>query len=257
MQRRDIAKIGLAAATFCLSTSSAMAQNKMTQETELTQILTRLTDRDVPALVKMPVKTQWLVRITTLTALGDTIILPEYLLEALNAGLTVDEMHEAIMQTMAYAGIPAARRAELILLDVVKNQKLALPKPAGTVNDKNRFDEGLKVQTGIFGNRILEMHKNASTEERPVIVDLLTGFCFGDTYTRQVLPLKIRELLTFVTISALGGCDPQVRGHVDGNITMGTTRQELIECLTVMASLIGFPKTLNALAAVNAVTLKQ
>ena len=257
MQRRDIAKMGLAAATLSLGTATAMAQNKMTQETELTQILSRLTDRDVPALVKMPVKTQWFVRITTLTALGDTVVLPDYLIQASKAGLTTDEMHEAIMQTMAYVGIPTARRAELILLDVVKNQKLPLPKSAGTVNNKNRFDEGLKAQTGIFGNRILDMHKAARTEERPIMVDLLTGFCFGDTYTRQVLSLKMREFLTFVTIAALGGCDPQVRAHVGGNIAMGTTREELIDSLVVMAGLIGFPKTLNALAAVNAITLKQ
>ncbi|MDO4936777.1 MAG: carboxymuconolactone decarboxylase family protein [Sutterellaceae bacterium] len=257
MQRRDIAKMGLAAAATAIGTTSVMAQNKMTQETELTQILSRLTDRDVPAMVKMPVKTQWLVRLTTLTALGDTAVLPDYFLQASKAGLSTDEMQEAVMQTMAYVGIPIARRAELILLDVVKANNLPAPKPQGTVDDKTRFDDGLKAQTGIFGDAILTMHKNARAEERRIMVDLLTGFCFGDTYTRKTLSLKMRDFLTFVTIAALGGCDPQVKSHVGGNLNMGTTREELIEALVVMAGLIGFPKTLNALAAVNAVALKK
>lgn len=253
MQRRDFAKAGLVAAATVLGTTSTLAQNKMTQETELTQILSRLTERDVPAMVKLPVKTQWLIRITTLATLGDTAVLPGYLLDAYKAGLTVDEMQEAIMQTMAYVGIPTAKSAESILKTVIETHNLPSPKAQGTVTDKTRFDEGLKAQTSIFGNAILTMHKNARADERGLLVDLLTGFCFGDTYTRKTLSLKMREFLTFVTVSAIGGCDPQVRAHVGGNIAMGTGRQELIEALTVMVGLIGFPKTLNALAAVNAV----
>lgn len=253
MQRRDFAKLGIAAAAATLGTTSAMAADKMTEKTELTEILARLTDRDIPGFVKMPVKTQWLVRITTLTALGDDAVLPETLLAAAKAGVTTDEIEEAIVQTMAYAGIPAARKAEMILHEVIHANNLPEPKPAGVVDDKTRFDEGLKVQTGIFGNRILDMHKAACPEEKALMVDLLTGFCFGDTYTRKVLPLKLREMLTFVTIASLGGCDPQVKAHVGGNIAVGTARNELIECLVVMVPLIGFPKTLNALAAINAV----
>jgi 4-carboxymuconolactone decarboxylase len=52
-------------------------------------------------------------------------------------------------------------------------------------------------------------------------------------------------------LTALGGCDAQVRGHVAANLNVGNTRQDLISVLTVLLPFIGYPRTLNALAAVN------
>ena len=52
---------------------------------------------------------------------------------------------------------------------------------------------------------------------------------------------------------ALGGCDPQVKGHVAANLNLGNDRQTLISVITVLLPFIGYPRTLNALAAVNEV----
>lgn len=72
-------------------------------------------------------------------------------------------------------------------------------------------------------------------------------------YTRKGLDLKMRELLTFTVISALGGCEAQVKAHVQGNANVGNSKQNLIDALAMMLPYIGFPRTLNALACVNAV----
>lgn len=80
-----------------------------------------------------------------------------------------------------------------------------------------------------------------------------TLFCFGDMYTRGGLDLKTRELLTFCIISALGGCEAQVRAHAQGNANVGNSKQNLIDALAQMLPYIGFPRTLNALGCVNAV----
>lgn len=61
----------------------------------------------------------------------------------------------------------------------------------------------------------------------------------------------MRELLTFAMLAALGGCDPQVRGHVAANLNVGNTRQDLLGVLTVLVPFIGYLRALNALAAVN------
>ena len=81
--------------------------------------------------------------------------------------------------------------------------------------------------------------------------DLGGALLFGDTYTRTGLSLKEREFLTFVVISSIGGCQPQVKAHAAGNLAMGTTRKQLIDAIVVMLPFIGFPKSLNALAMVN------
>jgi 4-carboxymuconolactone decarboxylase len=57
------------------------------------------------------------------------------------------------------------------------------------------------------------------------IQDYLSSFCFGDFYTRGGLDLKTRELLTLCIVSALGGCESQVKAHVQGNQNVGMTRK--------------------------------
>ena len=64
----------------------------------------------------------------------------------------------------------------------------------------------------------------------------------------------MRELITFAMLAALGGCDPQVRSHVAANLNVGNDRQTLIGVIiTVLLPFIGYPRTLNALAAINEV----
>ena len=49
----------------------------------------------------------------------------------------------------------------------------------------------------------------------------------------------------------LGGCEPQLRAHTGGNLSVGNTRQDLIDTIMVAMPYIGFPRTLNALAVGN------
>ena len=52
---------------------------------------------------------------------------------------------------------------------------------------------------------------------------------------------------------ALGGCDPQVKGHIRGNLNVGNDRGRLIEVITQLLPFIGYPRTLNGINAVNEV----
>ena len=56
-------------------------------------------------------------------------------------------------------------------------------------------------------------------------------------------------------LAALGGADAQVRGHVAGNLNVGNDRARLLAVLTLLVPFIGYPRTLNALAAINELTL--
>ena len=93
--------------------------------------------------------------------------------------------------------------------------------------------------------------RDAAPAELKHIQDYLSANCFGDYYTRGGLNLKTRELLTFATLISLGGVDSQVRSHVQGNLNMGNGRQVLLDTVTVLLPYIGYPRSLNAIAAVN------
>jgi hypothetical protein len=58
----------------------------------------------------------------------------------------------------------------------------------------------------------------------------------------------------FSMLVALGGADAQVRGHVNGNLRVGNTRARLLAVLTALVRFIGYPRTLNGLAALNDIT---
>ncbi len=61
----------------------------------------------------------------------------------------------------------------------------------------------------------------------------------------------MRELLTFSMLAALGGCEPQLAGHVAGNLAVGNDRRVLVGTITQLLPFIGYPRTLNALRVVN------
>jgi 4-carboxymuconolactone decarboxylase len=66
------------------------------------------------------------------------------------------------------------------------------------------------------------------------------------------LNIKARELITFTVIAALGGCEGQLKSHTAANLREGASADDLIDTLVVCMPYNGFPRTLNALACVNA-----
>lgn len=52
-------------------------------------------------------------------------------------------------------------------------------------------------------------------------------------------------------LASLGGCEPQLAGHVAANLSLGNDRQVLVSTITQLLPFIGYPRTLNALRVVN------
>ena len=96
------------------------------------------------------------------------------------------------------------------------------------------------------------MNASAPADQKHINYNLSAN-CFGDFYTREGLDLKERELITFTAIIAMGGCEPQAKAHVTGNLAVGNTRQQLLDAVTIALPYIGYPKTLNAIAAINSI----
>ena len=99
-------------------------------------------------------------------------------------------------------------------------------------------------------DRIDVMYASAPDDELH-LQRFLSANCFGDHYTREGVDLPTRELLTFAMLVSLGGCEPQVRGHVSANLNVGNDRGVLIDVLTQLLPFIGYPRTLNGLRMVN------
>jgi 4-carboxymuconolactone decarboxylase len=190
----------------------------------------------------------------TLVVLATNQTLPQlkaHVHAALNVGLTPVEIKEAVYQCAPYIGFPKTFNALNEVNEVFKARNIALPiESQKTVDEDNRFQKGLDVQTEIFGDVIRKMQESAPSHQKH-IQEYLSAFCFGDFYTRGGLDLKTRELLTLCIISALGGAEGQVKAHVQGNKNVGNDKETVITALTHCLPYMGFPRTLNALACVN------
>ena len=78
--------------------------------------------------------------------------------------------------------------------------------PAGTTTDETRHDAGLAVQRAIFGAENIDKMNASAPADQKHINDYLSANCFGDYYTRKIMDVKERELITFTAIVTLGGC---------------------------------------------------
>lgn len=221
-----------------------------TNDPELAATMKRFVYGDIATQVKLPDRERQLVTIVTLATHQNRSLLRRNVEGALNIGVTPLEVREAIYQVTPYMGFARAFEALEIVNGVFKERGIALPlPPQATVTEDDRHEKGLEVRLGIYGDRIRQSMANASDDMKH-IQDDLSEFCFGDTYTRGTLDLKTRELLTVSVLVALG-TEPQMKGHIKGNIAVGNSRETIIAAITTALPYNGFPRTLNAMRCVN------
>ena len=189
--------------------------------------------------------------------LGSTIAsqaLSEYKIllgAALNVGVTPVEVKEILYQSVPYVGIAKVLDFIHATNEVLQSKGIKLPlEGQSTTSPETRYEEGLKVQKSIFGEMIDEMYKT-SPKGQLHIQRFLSANCFGDYYTRKGLEIKTRELLTFAMLISLGGTEPQVKGHIQGNVNVGNDKEKLMSVVTQLLPYIGYPRTLNAIKCLN------
>lgn len=171
---------------------------------------------------------------------------------ALAAGVTPVEVKEIVYQSVPYVGMAKARDFIDAANEVLTARGIDLPLPGqSTTTPENRAEAGVAVQTLIVGADRKAAMQAAAPADQQHIQHFLEANCFGDHYTRNGIDVPTRELLTFATLVSLGGCDPQVAGHVAANLNVGNTRAMLVDTLTQLLPFIGYPRTLNGLRIVN------
>ncbi len=170
---------------------------------------------------------------------------------ALNAGVMPIEAKEIVYQSVAYVGMARAFDFVHATNDVLASRRISLPLEGQSATDSNtRYDAGLAAQKSVFGARIDQMYER-SPKDQLHIQRFLSANCFGDYYTRTGLELSVRELITLSILIALGGVEAQVKGHIQGNLSLGQGREVLLDVITQLLPWVGYPRTLNALAALN------
>lgn len=204
--------------------------------------------RDAP----LETRTRVMATLSALIAVG---ALSEYRVmvgAALRIGITPIQVKEIVYQAVPYVGMGRVFDFLHVTNDEFTARGIDLPLPGqSTTTPDTRMERGLAVQSEIIGDdAVTSLYENAPDDEQH-IQRYLSANCFGDHYTRTGLDVPTRELLTLAMLVALGGADPQVGGHVAANVRVGNARATLVAVVTQLLPYVGYPRTLNALRAID------
>ena len=90
----------------------------------------------------------------------------------------------------------------------------------------------------------------------PEFMQILQNYIFGDVCWVGSLDNRMRELVT-ITVLAVIQALPQLKSHVAACLNVGCTPVEIREVIYQCAPFLGFPRTLNAIAAMNETFTQQ
>jgi alkylhydroperoxidase/carboxymuconolactone decarboxylase family protein YurZ len=193
--------------SLSISLCNLNAQNNMNKIPELTE------------------KQLSIIPIAGFTAKGEIQNLKSALSKGLDAGLTINEIKEILVQLYAYAGFPRSLNA-INAFETVLNERRQKgiedtagrePSPQNFKNGK--FEYGKDVQTTLTGST----ETGQAQKFVPVIDTFLKEHLFADIFSRNNLDYKSREIATISALASLTKTENQLRSHLKVCKNIGLT----------------------------------
>ena len=204
-------------------------------------------------------KQQAIAQTAALSAVGDLEKLPAAFHQALDSGLTVNELKEIVLQLYAYTGFPRCLNAASVLESVVKQRRAAgkedvtglSPQPIPAGPDKYEL-----------GKRNLEVLTASKLPSHPPVFiqgtdTFLKEHLFADIFERGVLTYPEREIATVSALAALGNVAPQLQAHISMAMNVGVSAPQIEGIMAVIKKAVGRKTAVSGLHALEAVLSAQ
>ncbi len=189
-------------------------------------------------------KQQSIIAISAFTANGELEKLRTALNEGLDAGLTVNEIKEILVQLYAYTGFPRSLNGINTFMTVMderqkrgikdKMGKEASPVPA----DLNRNEYGAKVRAKLAGSDVIPPPSGFQLFV-PVIDTFLKEHLFADIFARDNLDIPSRELATISALASMTGTAGQLRFHFGAAMNVGLSEAQMKGFISVLEARVG------------------
>lgn len=197
------------------------------------------TGKETMTTEPLSTKQQTIPRIAAFLATSDITRLSAALNEGLDAGLTIGDAKEILIQLYAYTGFPRSLNALGELMKVVEARKQRgiqdapgrEPNRAIPVGDA-LIAAGTANQTKISGAPV----QGPLFEFAPVINRFLQAHLFGDIFERDNLDWQSRELATVGALAATPGVESQLRSHMAASLRVGLTVEQLRQVAEVLTA---------------------
>ncbi|HCL40853.1 MAG TPA: carboxymuconolactone decarboxylase [Pseudomonas sp.] len=200
------------------------------------------TATETPASDSLSVRQQAIIPVAAFAAAGDIRGLNSALNEGLDAGMTISDAREVLVQLYAYAGFPRSLNALGELMKVVEQRKQqgiadapgSEPSKAAPKGDA-LLQAGTANQTELVGATVA----GPLFDFAPVANEYLRTHLFGDIFERDNLDWQSRELATVAMLSSISGAQSQLKSHIGMSMNTGVTEAQLRQLIDVLASKVG------------------
>ena len=189
---------------------------------------------------------QAIVAIGAYTGRGDLEHLDEALVGGLDAGMTVNEIKEILVQAYAYAGFPRSLRALQTFMALLDKRKAAgindtpgkEATPVPNMDDTTKYALGKKNLAELSGVPA-DAPASGYAVFAPIIDKFLKEHLFADIFDRDILSWQDRELATVSVITGVGGVEPMAAAHMGICLHQGLTPDQLSALLNIIEINLG------------------
>ncbi|MGL5721027.1 MAG: carboxymuconolactone decarboxylase family protein [Brevinema sp.] len=188
---------------------------------------------------------QGISKVAAATAIGNMEALTPALAEALDNGVTVNELKEVLVQMYAYTGFPRS-------LNGLQNLRTLLEQRKAQGITDNDGVEAVKLDRSVdkftYGSNLLIRLSGvdapgAMAEFAPAIDDFLKEHLFADIFARDILNFQDREVATISALTVLPGAGAQLNSHLNVGKNTGLTDAQLVAIQDTAKGMIPFEPT--------------
>ena len=202
-----------------------------------------------PALT--PVQRE-MITLSCLIVMNREVQLKRHLGNALNVGLTPEQIVELIIHDTWYGGAPAGIQALTICKEVFEERRVDFTPARGhdsSEDPDSLFQRGEEFRISYMGN-VSRTRTTAHTEAERELNRITGEYYWGATWTRPGLDLTSRCICTMACLAALGREGP-LRSHIRGALNIGLTPDQIIEVFGHMTLYAGIPFARGAMDIAN------
>ena len=160
---------------------------------------------------------------------------------ALNVGVTPEEILELLIMTTFYGGIPAAYTGIAIAGEVFdeKNLNVKLPEIYDlSLDSETLYERGLAQHQALIPD-VFGYHPTEPTQGERDLDVLMQEYLWGAIWTRPGLDTKSRLVCALAALVVKGQYDLSTRRMIEGALRFGLSQTEIIEIGMHLALFVG------------------
>jgi 4-carboxymuconolactone decarboxylase len=160
---------------------------------------------------------------------------------ALNVGITPEEIIEILMMVAFYGGVPAAYNALGVAKEIFEERDMAVTLPEtfdATLEPNVLYDRGVAKHQEFIPD-VFGYHPMEPTPEESDLDVLMQEYLWGAIWTRPGLDMKSRIVCALAALLVGGQYDIFTRRMIEGALRYGLSKTEIMEIAMQLVFYVG------------------